>query len=75
MVSVQLLRRFGLLVFVGRNQRSHEKLAQLRLALIRTALIEINARFLRRFAILHSPRGRLRYADRLRRPRWRNGQP
>src|SRR5262249_23515950 len=23
----------------------------------------------------HSPRGRLRYADRLRRPRWRNGQP
>jgi hypothetical protein len=22
-----------------------------------------------------SPRGRLRYADRLRRPRWRNGQP
>jgi transposase InsO family protein len=24
---------------------------------------------------LHSPRGRLRYADRLRRPRWRNGQP
>ena len=24
---------------------------------------------------LHSPRGRLRYADRLRRPRWRNDQP
>ena len=24
---------------------------------------------------LHSPRGWLRYADRLRRPRWRNGQP
>ena len=23
----------------------------------------------------HSPRGRLRYADWLRRPRWRNGQP
>ena len=23
----------------------------------------------------HSPRGRLRSADRLRRPRWRNGQP
>jgi hypothetical protein len=23
----------------------------------------------------HSPRGRLRYANRLRRPRWRNGQP
>jgi hypothetical protein len=23
----------------------------------------------------NSPRGRLRYADRLRRPRWRNGQP
>jgi putative transposase len=23
----------------------------------------------------HSPRGRLRYADRLRRPRWRNRQP
>jgi hypothetical protein len=23
----------------------------------------------------HSPRGRLRYAERLRRPRWRNGQP
>jgi hypothetical protein len=23
----------------------------------------------------HSPRGRLRYADRLRRPCWRNGQP
>jgi hypothetical protein len=23
----------------------------------------------------HSPRGRLRYADRLRRPRWRIGQP
>jgi hypothetical protein len=24
---------------------------------------------------LHSPRGRLRYADQLRRPRWRNRQP
>jgi hypothetical protein len=28
-----------------------------------------------RCSCLHSPRGRLRYADRLRRPRWRNGQP
>jgi hypothetical protein len=28
-----------------------------------------------RRSCLHSPRGRLRYADRLRRPRWRNGQP
>src|SRR6266536_4125541 len=28
-----------------------------------------------RYLCLHSPRGRLRYADRLRRPRWRNGQP
>jgi hypothetical protein len=27
-----------------------------------------------RCSCLHSPRGRLRYADRLRRPRWRNGQ-
>ena len=28
-----------------------------------------------RCSCLRSPRGRLRYADRLRRPRWRNGQP
>src|SRR5262249_46238161 len=28
-----------------------------------------------RCSCLHSPRGRLRYADRLRRSRWRNGQP
>ena len=28
-----------------------------------------------RCSCLHSPRGRLRYADRLRRPHWRNGQP
>src|SRR5262249_50931627 len=29
----------------------------------------------RRCSCLHSPRGRLRSDDRLRRPRWRNGQP
>ncbi len=29
----------------------------------------------RRCSCLPSPRGRLRYADRLRRPGWRNGQP
>jgi hypothetical protein len=28
-----------------------------------------------RCSCLHSPRGRLRYADQLRRPRWRNRQP
>ena len=28
-----------------------------------------------RCSCLHSPRGRLRYADQLRRPRWRNAQP
>src|SRR5262245_21277245 len=28
-----------------------------------------------RCSCLHLQRGRLRYADRLRRPRWRNGQP
>jgi hypothetical protein len=27
-----------------------------------------------RYSCLHLPRGRLRYADRLRRPRWRNRQ-
>src|SRR6516165_6995797 len=27
-----------------------------------------------RYSCPHSPRGRLRYADRLRRPRWRNGR-
>jgi len=29
----------------------------------------------RRYLSLPSPRGRLRYANRLHRPRWRNGQP
>ena len=29
----------------------------------------------RKSLYLSSPRGRLRYADRLRRPRWRNGSP
>jgi hypothetical protein len=29
----------------------------------------------RRSSCLHSPRGRLRYADRLRRPHWRYRQP
>jgi putative transposase len=29
----------------------------------------------RRCSCLPSPRGRLRYDERLRRPRWRNGQP
>jgi hypothetical protein len=29
---------------------------------------------LREARIVISPRGRLRYAERLRRPRWRNGQ-
>jgi hypothetical protein len=29
----------------------------------------------RRCSCPPSPRGRLRYAERLRRPRWRNGQP
>jgi hypothetical protein len=38
-------------------------------------LNRIQATSTRGVSCLHSPRGRLLYGDRLRRPRWRNGQP